>query len=144
MHRWWPARRRPRLQLKVLRGGVWITWPGCEDDLFLRAGQSIWLPEPAWNSPLATAEGVLIEAEPRLSGERAVVMLVPATVTDSAVAVEHHRPPPALALGFVERGIGATQGRVDVVVIGNDHGRAEADAAGQIAPVERQRGGRHP
>lgn len=83
MHRWWPARRRPRLQLKVLRGGAWVTWPGCEDDLFLRAGQSIWLPEPVWNSPLATVDGVLIEAEPRLSGERAVVMLVPAAVTEA-------------------------------------------------------------
>jgi hypothetical protein len=65
----------PCLSLQVLRGAVWLTWPGCEADLFLHAGQTVALPPPAWGSPLGTLEGVLVEAEPRLSLAPAVVRL---------------------------------------------------------------------
>jgi hypothetical protein len=66
----------PCPSLQVLRGAVWLTWPGCEADLFLRAGETVVLPPPAWGSPWGTVEGVLVEAEPRLSLAPAVVRLV--------------------------------------------------------------------
>lgn len=76
--RWWPARAAcaGRVTLQVLRGGAWLTWPGCEDDHFLQAGQSIELPAAPWGSELATVDGVLVEAEPRLSSAPAVVRLM--------------------------------------------------------------------
>ena len=75
--RWWPGRAAEGVvTLQVLRGAVWLTWPGGEDDVFLLAGQSLLLPPAPWGSVLATAEGVLVEAEPRLSAVPAVVRLV--------------------------------------------------------------------
>lgn len=75
--RFWPARGAAgRVSLQVLRGGVWLTWPGCEDDLFLQAGDSVELPAAPWGSELATIEGVLVEPEPRLSTGPAVVRLL--------------------------------------------------------------------
>lgn len=77
LRRLWPARATHSLvTLQVLRGGVWLTWPGCEDDVFLHAGQSVELPPAPWGSPLATCDGVLVEAEPRLSLAPAVVWLL--------------------------------------------------------------------
>jgi len=77
LRRLWPARAtHGRVTLQVLRGGVWLTWPGCEDDVFLHAGQSFELPPAPWGSLLATCNGVLVEAEPRLSLAPAVVWLV--------------------------------------------------------------------
>lgn len=75
--RLWPtAAQTGRITLQVLRGGIWLTWPGCEDDLFLHAGESIELPAGPCGSALATVDGVLVEAEPRLSLAPAVVRLV--------------------------------------------------------------------
>jgi hypothetical protein len=75
--RLWPAAAETgHITLQVLRGGIWLTWPGCEGDLFLHAGQSVALPAGPWGSELATVDGVLVEAEPRLSLAPAVVRLV--------------------------------------------------------------------
>ena len=77
LRRLWPRQTTVGgVTLQVLRGGVWLTWPGCEDDLFLHTGQSFELPPAPWGSPLATVDGVLVEAEPRLSLAPAVVRLV--------------------------------------------------------------------
>lgn len=77
LRRLWPRQTTVGcVTLQVLRGGVWLTWPGCEDDVFLHAGQSCELPPASWGSPLATIDGVLVEAEPRLSLAPAVVWLV--------------------------------------------------------------------
>lgn len=75
--RLWPARGGvDRITLQVLRGAVWLTWPGCEEDHFLQAGDSAELPAPPWGSELATVEGVLVEPEPRLCSGPAVVRLM--------------------------------------------------------------------
>lgn len=75
--RLWSARAgADRITLQVLRGAVWLTWPGCEEDRFLRAGDGIELPAARWGSELATVEGVLVEPEPRLSAGPAVVRLM--------------------------------------------------------------------
>lgn len=85
--RLWPAPADAgRVTLQVLRGGIWLTWPGCEDDLFLHAGQSVDLPAGSWGSELATVEGVLVEAEPRLSLMPAVVRLVARQAEPSATS----------------------------------------------------------
>lgn len=72
-----PARAAAgRITLQVLRGAVWLTWPGCEEDHFLQAGDSVELPEAPWGSERATVDGVLVEPEPRLSAGPAVVRLM--------------------------------------------------------------------
>lgn len=77
LRRLWPRHAaHTGVTLQVLRGGVWLTWPGCEDDVFLHAGQSVDLPPAPWGSTLATVDGVLVEAEPRLSLVPAVVRLL--------------------------------------------------------------------
>lgn len=85
--RLWPASADVgRVTLQVLRGGIWLTWPGCENDVFLHAGESIELPAGPWGSELATVEGVLVEAEPRLSLAPAVVRLVARQAEPSATS----------------------------------------------------------
>ncbi|HJV71416.1 DUF2917 domain-containing protein [Ideonella sp.] len=74
--RWWPGAPVGGITLQVLRGAVWLTWPGCEDDLFLHAGQALQLPPPHWGSAFGVVDGVLVETEPRLSPAPAVVRLV--------------------------------------------------------------------
>ena len=76
-----PAGRLPGAsQLTVLEGAVWVTWPGCGEDFFLRAGQTLALP--------ARLGGVLIEAEPRLDPRPARVLW---SASGSASAAAHRQ-----------------------------------------------------
>lgn len=93
--RLWARHAVGGVTLQVLRGAVWLTWPGGEGDVFLHAGQSVDLPPAPWGSPLATVDGVLVEAEPLLSLAPAVVRLV-----------ERHPLPLGASLGAVLRTLG--------------------------------------
>jgi len=44
-------------RLQVQAGAVWVTWPGCGDDVFLSVGEQVEVP---------AGVTVLVEAEPRI------------------------------------------------------------------------------
>ncbi|HSI51740.1 MAG TPA: DUF2917 domain-containing protein [Ideonella sp.] len=44
-------------RLQVQAGAVWVTWPGCGDDVFLSVGEEVAVP---------AGVTVLVEAEPRI------------------------------------------------------------------------------
>lgn len=51
-------RRHTPWRVRVQAGAVWLTWPGCTDDVFLRAGESAQVP---------AGRQVLLQAEPMLA-----------------------------------------------------------------------------
>eukprot|EP01036_Dinobryon_divergens_P046390 gene46390-62045_t len=64
--------------VQVRSGAVWLTWPGCQDDVFLSAGQAASLPASA---------RALVQVEPRLAKGAAVLRLVVADRTGHELQV---------------------------------------------------------
>ncbi len=60
--RWIRSASGQRLMLEVSAGALWLTWPGCDDDRYLVAGERCRLPDDP-----DVLRALLIETEPRLA-----------------------------------------------------------------------------